>query len=395
MLSRRVANMTPSATHAMTARIAEKRAAGEDILTFSIGEPDFPTPEPIVRACAQALEAGKTKYTPTAGTMELRRAICGKLLRENGLEYAPEQICVSTGGKEALSNAVFALCDPGDEVLIPVPCYVSYVEIVKLAGGVPVLVETNEDYSLNAEAMRRAVTDKTRLILLNSPNNPTGAVYSQQSLEALGELVLERDLAVISDEVYEKLVYDGAEHVSIAALSPELRERCVVVNSFSKTFAMTGWRLGYTASSTEISRACSGFQGHMTSCAVSFVQAAAMTALADCEDQVEQMRRAYEQRRNYMHERLTKMPGIRCALPKGAFYLMPDVRAYLGTGCAWGRIDTAEDLCNYLLDEARIAAVFGEAFCMPGTVRLAYASSLEQIREGMDRMEAALARLRR
>ena len=393
MLSKRIANITPSATHAMTARIAEKRAAGEDIITFSIGEPDSPTPQPIVDACKQALREGKTKYTSTNGIAALREAICEKLKKDNGLVYTPAQICVSSGAKQALSNAVFALCDEGDEVLIPAPCYVSYVEIVKLAGGVPVLVPTNDDFSLNAENFRRAITSRTKLILLNSPNNPTGAVYSRASLEALGEIAEEKDLYVISDEVYEKLVYDGAEHVSIASVSGAMYERTVVVNGFSKAFAMTGWRLGYTASNLAISKACNAFQGHMTSCPVSFVQYAALNAFTDCDDAVEEMRRAFEQRRDYMHARLNAMPGIRCRKPQGAFYLMPDVRAYLGRSCESRTIGTAEDLCNYLLDEAGVAAVFGEAFCMPGTVRFAYANSMENIRLGMDRMETALKEL--
>ena len=360
MLSKRIANITPSATHAMTARIAEKRAAGEDIITFSIGEPDGPTPQPIVDACKQALREGKTKYTSTNGIAALREAICEKLKKDNGLVYTPAQICVSSGAKQALSNAVFALCDEGDEVLIPTPCYVSYVEIVKLAGGVPVLVPTNDDFSLNTENFRNAITPRTKLILLNSPNNPTGAVYSRASLEALGEIAEEKDLYVISDEVYEKLVYDGAEHVSIASVSGAMYERTVVVNGFSKAFAMTGWRLGYTASN---------------------------------HDAVEEMRRAFEQRRDYMYARLNVMPGIRCRKPQGAFYLMPDVRAYLGRSCGDRTIGAAEDLCNYLLDEAGVAAVFGEAFCMPGTVRFAYANSMENIHLGMDRMEAALKKL--
>ena len=390
MLSKRIANITPSATHAMTARIAEKRAAGESIITFSIGEPDFPTPRPIVEACEQALREGKTKYTATNGIAALREAVCEKLRRDNGLSYTPAQICISSGAKQALSNAVYALCDEGDEVLIPTPCYVSYVEIVKLAGGVP----TNDDFSLNAENFRRAITARTKLILLNSPNNPTGAVYSRASLEELGKIAEENDLYVISDEVYEKLVYDGAEHVSIASVSDAMYERTVVVNGFSKAYAMTGWRLGYTASSLEVSRACNAFQGHMTSCSVSFVQAAALKAFTDCSDAVEEMRQAFEERRDYMHARLNAMPGIRCQKPQGAFYLMPEVKAYLGRSDGERKIETAEDLCNYLLDEAGVAAVFGEAFCLPGTIRFAYANSMENIRLGMDRMEAALARLK-
>ena len=394
MLSNRAANITPSATHAMNARLMQRRAAGADIIAFNVGEPDFATPKPIVDACIRALQEGKTKYTPVNGITPLKEAICEKLLQDNGLSYSPGQICISTGGKQALSNAVFALCNEGDEVLIPIPCYVSYVEIVKLAGGVPVLIPTNEDFSLNAENFRRALTAKTRLILLNSPNNPTGAVYSAEELAEIGRLAEENDLYIISDEVYEKLIYGDAAHISPAAVSPQAYERTVLVNGFSKTFAMTGWRLGYTASRVEISRACNAFQGHMTSCSTSFVQYAAVNAFRECTDEVEKMRLAFQKRRDYMHARLTAMPGIHCKLPDGAFYLMPDVSAYFGKSHEGQFIRNAEDLCNYLLDEAGIAAVFGEAFCMPGTIRFAYANSLDNIRIGMDRMEAALKKLK-
>ena len=394
MLSNRAANITPSATHAMNARLMQRRAEGADIIAFNVGEPDFATPKPIVDACIRALQEGKTKYTPVNGITPLKEAICEKLLQDNGLSYSPDQICISTGGKQALSNAVFALCNEGDEVLIPIPCYVSYVEIVKLAGGVPVLIPTNEDFSLNAENFRRALTAKARLILLNSPNNPTGAVYSAEELAEIGRLAEENDLYIISDEVYEKLIYGDAAHISPAAVSPQAYERTVLVNGFSKTFAMTGWRLGYTASRVEISRACNAFQGHMTSCSTSFVQYAAVNAFRECTDEVEKMRLAFQKRREYMHARLTAMPGIRCKLPDGAFYLMPDVSAYFGKSHEGQFIRNAEDLCNYLLDEAGIAAVFGEAFCMPGTIRFAYANSLDNIRIGMDRMEAALKKLK-
>ena len=394
MLSNRAANITPSATHAMNARLMQRRAAGADIIAFNVGEPDFATPKPIVDACIRALQEGKTKYTPVNGITPLKEAICEKLLQDNGLTYSPDQICISTGGKQALSNAVFALCNEGDEVLIPIPCYVSYVEIVKLAGGVPVLIPTNEDFSLNAENFRRALTAKTRLILLNSPNNPTGAVYSAEELAEIGRLAEENDLYIISDEVYEKLIYGDAAHISPAAVSPQAYERTVLVNGFSKTFAMTGWRLGYTASRVEISRACNAFQGHMTSCSTSFVQYAAVNAFRECTDEVEKMRLAFQKRRDYMHARLTAMPGIHCKLPDGAFYLMPDVSAYFGKSHEGQFIRNAEDLCNYLLDEAGIATVFGEAFCMPGTIRFAYANSLDNIRIGMDRMEAALKKLK-
>lgn len=393
MLSDRIGTITPAATHAMTARVAELRAAGEEVFAFHVGEPDFPTPRPIVEACKQALDEGLTKYTPTPGVEPLRRAICDKLARENGLQYTPEQICVSAGAKQALSNALFALCSPGDEVLIPTPCYVSYGEIVRLAGGVPVYVPTGPDFQPDVEALRAAVTPRTKLLLLNSPNNPSGAVYSRAVLTALGELAVEKDLYVISDEVYEKLVYDGAESVSIAALSDELQTRTVVVNGFSKTFAMTGWRLGYSASSAEIRAACDAFQGHMTSCANSFVQTAAITALADCAAETGTMRRAFAARRDLMYAALTAMPGIRCALPRGAFYLLPDVTTFFGKRCGGRVIASGAELCAYLLDEAHVAAVAGEAFHAPGTIRLAYTCPAERIEAGMARMAEALAKL--
>lgn len=393
MPSKRIASLTPSATHAMTARIAQLRAAGEKVFPFHVGEPDFPTPQPIVEACVRALAGGMTKYTPTPGILALREAICEKLERENGLRYAPEQICVSNGAKQALSNAVLALCDEANEVLIPTPCYLSYPEIVRLAGGVPVSVPTRADFAPDVDALRSAITPRTRLILLNSPNNPSGAVYSRSSLEAIGALVLEHDLHVISDEVYEKLVFDGAEHVSIASLSPELYARTVVVGGFSKSFAMTGWRLGYTASSRELCRACDALQGHMTSCATSFVQAAALAALSDCAGETEAMRREFEARRDEMHRLLCAMPGIRCALPQGAFYLLPDVSALFGKRANGREIASAADLCAYLLDTARVAAVPGDAFCLPGTIRLAYTCPIDVIREGMARMAKALEKL--
>ncbi len=394
MFSRRIRQMTPSATSSLVGKIAELRASGADIISFSAGEPDFPTPTKVVEACCLALWDGKTKYEGVGGILPLRQAICEKLLEDNGLSYGPDQICVSTGAKQALYNAVMALCDEGDEVIIPTPCWVSYVEIVKLAGGVPVLVSTNEDFSLNIGNIVAAMTDRTKLLIINTPNNPTGAVYPQETLDALGEIVTGRDTYVISDEVYEKLVYGGKRHVSIAARSPELYRRTVVINGFSKAFSMTGWRIGYSAASVELTKAMTGLQSHVSSNSTSFVQWAAIEALNSCAGEVEAMRRAFEERRDYMWSRLSSMPGISCLRPDGAFYLMPDVSRYIGSHSPKGEIQSSQDLCTYLLEDAKIAAVPGEAFCRPNTLRFAYSTSMENIQTGMDRMERALAQLR-
>lgn len=390
MISRRIDRLIPSATSAFLGRVAELRENGTDIISFNVGEPDFATPSKVVDSCCRALKSGHTKYESVEGILPLREAICGKLLRDNALSYRPDQICVSTGAKQALFNAIMSLCDVGDEVIIPVPCWVSYVEMVKLAGGVPVLVPTNPDYSLNHANIENAITEKTKLLILNSPNNPTGVVYSKDALLKAAELADQNDLYVISDEVYEKLIYDGKQHFSIAAASKKLYERTVVVNGFSKAFSMTGWRIGYSAASPEITQAMISLQSHMTSNSTSFVQYAAVAALDACDGEIESMRQAFAERRDYMYRRLTAMEGIKCSFPEGAFYLLPDVSAYIGTSFHGRPIHNAADLCKYLLEHAGIAAVPGDAFFMPNTIRFSYATSMEKICEGMDRMERAL-----
>lgn len=394
MFSKRVTNMSPSATSMLIGKIKEKRAAGEDIIAFSAGEPDFQTPQPVVDACIEAIKNGKTKYEGVAGIMPLRKAVCDKLRRDNGLEYKPEQICIATGAKQALFNTIMALADEGDEVIIPFPCWVSYVEMVKLAGAEPVLVETNPDFSLNIEKIRRAVTTKTKLIIINTPNNPTGAVYSAESLKALAEIAISNDFFIISDEVYEKLVYGKSRHVSIASVLPEAYGRTIIINGMSKAFSMTGWRIGYAAGPEKIISAVTGLQSHQTSNSTSFVQYAAIAALTDCDEAVESMRKAFGERRDYMCERINALPGVSCAQPEGAFYVMPDMSSYIGKKKDTWVIGSTSDLCNYLLEEAGVAVVPGEAFYMPHTIRIAYSTSMEKIAEGMDRMEAALAALK-
>ncbi len=393
-LSERITQMTPSATSMLVGKIAEKRAAGADIISFNAGEPDFPTPQPIVDACCKALRDGKTRYENVGGILPLRQAICEKLMQDNGLRYEPSQICVSTGAKQALFNAVMALCGSGDEVIIPTPCWVSYVEMVKLAGGVPVLVKTNPDYSLNVDNIAQTITGRTKLVLINTPNNPTGAVYSADALRQLGQLAVEKDLFVISDEVYEKLVYGQSRHVSIASLDPAFYSRTVVINGMSKAYSMTGWRIGYSAASAELTKAMTGFQSHVSSNSTSFVQWASIAALQECADAVETMRQEFERRRDYMLDRMAHIPGVHCQKPDGAFYLMPDVSTYIGKRFGDQVIDSSGKLCEFLLEQGGLAVVPGDAFFMPNTIRFAYSTSLELIKEGMDRLERALALLK-
>lgn len=394
--SKRIERMTPSATIELEGALVELKAKGVDVVSLNAGEPDFDTPQNIIAACKQALDAGATRYTPVTGIADLRRAICDKLRRDNQVDYSPADIVASTGAKQALYNAVMATCDPGDEVIIPIPAWVSYIEMVKLAEASPVTVPTNPaDFSLDLAAIERAITPKTRAVMINTPNNPTGAVYSRDSLQALGELAVRHDFFIISDEVYEKLIYEGGVHVCAASLSDEIKAHTVVINGLSKAYAMTGWRVGYAAAPAKIARAMASFQGHTTSNMTSFVQRAAVEALDGPQDSVERMRQEFAKRRTYMLDRLRAMPGLTCANANGAFYLMPDVKSYYGKKhAASGRVITdSGSFCSYLLDEARVAMVPGAAFEAPDNVRIAYSNSLDNIKLGMDRMQKALEHL--
>ncbi len=343
MVSQRVLNMTPSATGVVSDKIQELRAEGVEIYGFNIGEPDFPTPRPIVEACERALREHKTKYIATGGILPLRAAIADKLERENGLSYTAGQICVTTGAKQAVFNGILSVVDPGDEVIIPIPCWVSYVEMIKLAGGVPVTVPTKADFQLDVDAVAAAVTEKTKLIIINSPNNPTGAVYTRETLMALAELAIEKQFYILADEIYEKLIYGETEHVSIGSLSPEAYEHTITVNGFSKSFCMTGWRIGYVAAPAEIAKGIVLLQSHQTSNSTTFVQWAALTALAECAEDVQIMKERFLERRDLMYEKLTAIPDIRCPLPDGAFYLMPDVSAYFGKSAEGYHIRNASE----------------------------------------------------
>ena len=331
------------------------------------------------------------------GIIELRKAICTKLEKDNHLVYSPNEICVSTGAKQAVMNALMALCDPGDEVIIPTPCWVSYSEMVKLTGAAPAFVPCKAEtgFALNVDDIAAAVTPHTKAIIICTPNNPTGAVYSEQTLRALAALAVEKDFYIIADEIYEKLIFGDAKHFSIASISEEVRERCVTINGFSKAYAIPGWRLGYSAAVGEVAASIKSIQSHATSAANCIAQRAGVAALTGPQDSVEAMRREYERRRDYAFGALKAMPGVELELPHGAFYLFPKVDSYFGTQYQNYQINSSKDLANYLLDEAEIAVVFGEAFYMNGYLRISYANSMENIQEALRRMAEALKKLGR
>lgn len=396
MIAARVRGIAPSATLSLTNRVAELRSEGVDVIGLNVGEPDFGTPENICTAAVNAIWEGKTRYTPVAGIMELRKEICRKLKEDNNLSYTPEQICVGVGAKQPLSVALTALCDEGDEVILPAPCWVSYIEMVKLAGAVPVLVPSREEdnFSLDMEAIKKAVTSRTKVILINSPNNPTGAVYGEETLRELAQLACDRGLYVISDEIYEKLIFGNKKHVSIASLSPEIFARTVVINGFSKAYAMTGWRVGYVAGNKKLIQAMTAVQSHTTSNTCSVAQYAALEALKGPQDSLVRMREEFEKRREYMAQRLNAMEGVYCVVPEGTFYLMPNLSAFYGRSCGDKKIQDSFTMADFLLEEARIAVVPGGAFEAPENLRISFAASMDTLKEAMDRMEAALKKLK-
>ncbi|MGI6575259.1 MAG: pyridoxal phosphate-dependent aminotransferase [bacterium] len=394
-LAERVQGISPSPTLAMNTRAQEMRKKGMDVLSFTVGEPDFDTPQAIAQAGMQAIEKGFTRYTSATGIVELRQAICKKLWRDSKLEYTPEQIVVTNGGKHALFNALQVLVDVGEEVIIPAPYWVSYTEMVKMAQGVPVVVDTKEenDFKLTAEELEAAITQRTKGLIINSPSNPTGSVYDEAELAALGEVILKHQLFVISDEVYEKLVYDGVKAASIATLSPELKESTIIVNAMSKTYAMTGWRIGYSAAPQAVSKAMGSFQSHATSNPNSIAQAASLAALEGDQGTVTQMVAEFERRRNYVVKALMEIPGVTCRVPVGAFYVFPNVSAYFGREYKGQVISGSLDLAELLLVEAQVALTPGIAFGNDNYVRLSYATSMERIEEGVKRIKDFLSQI--
>ncbi|MDA8097499.1 MAG: pyridoxal phosphate-dependent aminotransferase [Clostridia bacterium] len=377
-------------------RAKEMKAAGANVINFGVGEPDFDTPEHIKEVAVSALQAGMTKYTAVSGIIELRRVIAKKLQDENGLSYKPEEIIVSVGAKHSLYNAFQVLCQEGDEVILPEPYWVSYLEQIKLCGARPVLVKTTLEngFKLTPDQLRGAITPRSRLLVLNSPSNPTGAVYSRRELEGLADVILTSGIGVISDEIYEKLVYDGEEHVSIASLDPKLKKRTVVINGVSKAYAMTGWRIGYAAAPLRVTKAMTDLQSHSTSNPTSIAQAAAVSALAGDQEALQEMLRKFAERREYILERLTAIDGVQCSRPGGAFYVFPHVGAFWGKQYRGTEMKSGTDLARLLLEERQVALIPGIAFGDDDYIRLSYATDLETIREGLDRIEAVLKELR-
>ncbi len=392
-LSKRALAISPSPTLAIDAKAKKMKAEGINVLNFGVGEPDFDTPDYIKEAGIIAIKEGFTKYTPVAGIDDLRKAIIDKLKLDNNLEYQLQDIVVSAGAKHSLYNIIQVLCDEGDEVILPAPFWVSYIEQIKLAGAIPKIIYTQEinNYKLSAADLAAAITPKTKLLILNSPSNPTGAVYNREELVSLGKVIEEKGIYVISDEIYEKLLYDGHEHISIASLSPRLKELTIVVNGVSKAYAMTGWRIGYTASRPEIARAMSALQSHSTSNPASIAQKASVAALNGNQETLTAMLQQFEKRRNYMFERMQAMPGVTCNKPGGAFYLFPNISSFFGKSYQGQPINSSTDLSEVLLQYANIAVVPGSAFGTDANLRISYATSLEIIEEGMNRMDKILA----
>ena len=383
--------ITPSMTIGMDDRARKLRREGVDVISFAAGEPDFDTPEVIKRAAIKAIQEGFTKYTSPAGIIELRQAVAKHLQDTYGAAYAPEEIVITAGGKPALYFTLRALCEPGDEVLVPVPAWVSYMEQVKLAGARPVLVPTGaeEDFQPRVDRVAPLVTPRTRAMLICSPHNPTGVVYTRETIAGLVELSRRREFTLLSDEIYESMVYDGARHHCLPGAWPEARDRIVLLNSMSKTYAMTGWRIGYAAAPRPMAEALTDVQGHLAGNPNSIAQRAALAALQEGVDPSE-MVAEYDQRRRTIVARLNALPGVRCATPRGAFYAFPDVRGLLGRP---GGPATSVALCEFLLEKAHVAAVPGEAFEGPGFLRFSYATALPRIEEGIDRIARALAAL--
>ena len=393
-ISERVNNLAASATLVMSQKSAELRAAGVDVINMSIGEPDFNTPEFIKEAAKEAIAANFSHYSPVPGYLSLREAICEKLERENGLHYTPAQIVVGNGAKQELCNALLATVNPGDEVVIPVPAWVSYVEMVKLAEGKPVLVYAgvDQDFKITPDQLEAAITERTRVVMFNSPSNPTGSVYTKEELAGIAE-VLERhpDVLILADDIYEHINYVGGAP-SISQFE-SLKDRMIVVNGVSKAYAMTGWRIGYLAAPLEIAKACSKLQGQYTSGVSSIAQKAAEAAYRGPQECVEEMRKAFERRRDLIVSLAKEIPGWIVNKPEGAFYLFPEVSSYIGKRNGNQEIKTSGDYVLYLLEEAHVAAVDGDAFCAPGYLRLSYATSEDNIREAMRRIRVASEKL--
>ena len=394
-LSRKAQAIEPSLTLAITAKAKEMKEKGIDVISFSAGEPDFNTPKNIINAAIKTMEDGNTKYTSVNGILQLREAICKKFKDDNGLEYNPSQIVVSTGAKQSLANTFLAILNPGDEVIVSTPYWVSYPELIKLADGKPVFVEGDEksNYKFNKENLEKAVTAKTKAIVLNTPNNPTGTIYNKEELEVIADFAKKYDIIIISDEMYEKLIYDNENHISIASLSKDAYERTIVINGLSKSYAMTGWRIGYCAASEKIAKLMISIQSHVTSNVCSITQYAALEALNGPQDEITKMINEFEKRRNYMINRIESIDNLSIVKPKGAFYIMINIENCLGKEINGKILNDSMEFCASLLENEKLAVIPGKAFGLNNYIRVSYATSMEAIKEGLNRIESFIKKL--
>ena len=390
-LSEKAKSICPSSTLAIDSKFKAMKAEGIDVVGFGAGEPDFDTPQYIKDAAIKAICEGKTKYTPASGIIELKKAVCEKFKNENGLSYLPENIVISNGAKHSLVNAFSAILNPGDEVIIPSPFWVSYPEMVKLSDGVPVVLNTNEEdgFKFTAKDLEKAITDKTRAVVLNSPSNPTGMVYTEDELRAIADVCVKNNIYVISDEIYEHLIYEG-KHISIASFNDEIKNLTIIINGVSKTYAMTGWRIGFTASNAEIAKVMSNVQSHASSNPNTIAQWATVAALSGGKEEIAMMKKAFSERRDYMVERINSIDGVSCLKPSGAFYVLMNISKLKGKTIAGVKINSSDDFANALLEKAKVALVPASGFGADDYVRWSYATSMENIKMGIDRLEAFL-----
>lgn len=391
-LARIASAVQASSTMVIDALAKQMKADGIDVIGFGAGEPDFNTPDHIKAAAEKAIADNNTRYTPASGTVALKEAVCKRMREDCGLEYKPSQVVVTSGAKHCVYLALRALVDPGDEVILPAPFWVSYLELIKMVGAKPVVVTAGESagFKMTAEQLADAVTPNTKALIINNPGNPTGMVYSRGELEAIAKVCVEKDIFVISDEIYYGLMYDGARAVSFASLGGEVKERTIVINGVSKSYAMTGWRIGYLLADERIAKVMGNFVSHSTGSPCTISQAASVAALNGPQDCVEKMRRSFEERRNYIVERMNRIDGVSCIKPEGAFYVMMNVEKLIGKTIHGELIRTSDDFCTALLKHGLVATVPGSGFGAPNFVRWSYSTSMDNIKEGMDRLEAFL-----
>jgi aspartate aminotransferase len=392
--AKRVERIQSSKTVSISNTVLRLKKEGHDVISFGAGEPDFPTPDFIRDAAIAAIRAGRTKYTQVMGIPELRQAVAEKLRRENGVDYAPDQITITTGGKQALFNAVLSLCEAGDEVIIPTPCWVSYPEQVRFAGATPIFVEARpeNDFRILPEDLKAAITPRTKLFIFNDPVNPTGAVYDLDTLTRMAEILAEAGIWILTDEIYEKIVFDGRKHITLASF-PDIKDKVILVNGVSKAYSMTGWRIGYAAGNREIIAAMNKIQGHSTSNPNTVAQWASVAALQEDFSRLQWMVDAFQSRRDAVYERLQKMPGVRPWKSAGTFYIFPEIKDILGSTWNGKSIRNSFDLCTFLLEEEKVALIPGGAFGAEGFVRLSFATSMMEIQRGMDRLQEGLTKL--